>query len=722
KGFAAPVPAAKEGFAASVPATKEGFAAPVPAAKEGFAASDSLPRFPRPRKDSLPRFPRQRKASVCGRSLVHHPTSSNVSAIIVTDSDQKVLRQGSASRNNNLIRDLPAIRCPVPATKKGFAAPVPATKEGFAAPVPAAKEGFPASGSRDQGRIRRSGSRGQGRIRCLGSRGQGRIPCSGSRGQGRIRCLGSRAKGRPASLVHHPTSSNVSAIIVTDSDQKVLRQGSASRNNNLIRDLPAIRPRPRKDSLLRFPRPRKDSLPRFPRPRKDSLLRFPRPRKDSLLRFPRPRKDSLPRFPRPRKDSLPRFPRQRKASVCGRSLVHHPTSSNVSAIIVTDSDQKVLRQGSASRNNNLIRDLPAIRCPGSRDQERIPCSGSRDQGRIRCSGSRGQGRGFPAPVPATKEGFAAPVPAAKEGFAASVPAAKEGFPAPVPAAKEGFAASEGFAAPVPATKKGFAAPVPATKKGFACSGSRGQEEGFAASVPAPKEGQRLRSLVHHPTSSNVSAIIVTDSDQKVLRQGSASRNNNMEELHRNLKDVDLEAYNKIAASDDSHSPMPKKQACEQFRVENINIQSSYERIHIEQYDKDADLRKTFSKGLLFSKNTFTSIKDDFLRGALRLMKTLTRRGTSSIPNAENVEPNTNTSVELELAAPLVVWVKDDQDLDAYGASDPHIICRNGEYFVYLAAGRIFCNLATLCAMIVIRNLFWMFQRTRSLVYFQKKQG
>uniref|UniRef100_A0A8D8I9T8 (northern house mosquito) hypothetical protein n=2 Tax=Culex pipiens TaxID=7175 RepID=A0A8D8I9T8_CULPI len=81
--------------------------------------------------------------------------------------------------------------------------------------------------------------------------------------------------------------------------------------------------------------------------------------------------------------------------------------------------------------------------------------------------------------------------------------------------------------------------------------------------------------------------------------------------------------------------------------------------------------------------------DDFLRGALRLMKTLTRRGTSSIPNAENVKPNTNTSVELELAAPLVVWVKDDQDLDAYGASDPHIICRNGEYFVYLAAGVVF---------------------------------
>ncbi|KAL9692801.1 hypothetical protein quinque_015986 [Culex quinquefasciatus] len=75
-------------------------------------------------------------------SLVHHSTSSNVSAIIVTDSDQKVLRQGSASRNNNLIRDLPAIRCPVPATKKGFAAPVPAAKEGFAAPVPATKEGF----------------------------------------------------------------------------------------------------------------------------------------------------------------------------------------------------------------------------------------------------------------------------------------------------------------------------------------------------------------------------------------------------------------------------------------------------------------------------------------------------------------------------------------------------------------------------------------------------
>ncbi|XP_039448158.1 uncharacterized protein LOC120427368 [Culex pipiens pallens] len=67
-------------------------------------------------------------------------------------------------------------------------------------------------------------------------------------------------------------------------------------------------------------------------------------------------------------------------------------------------------------------------------------------------------------------------------------------------------AQERFAAPVSATKKEFAAPVPAAK------------EGFAASVPATKEGQRLRSLVHYPTSSNVSARFGPESPPARKRQ------------------------------------------------------------------------------------------------------------------------------------------------------------------------------------------------------------
>ncbi|KAL9695250.1 hypothetical protein quinque_014535 [Culex quinquefasciatus] len=90
---------------------------------------------------------------------------------------------------------------------KGFAAPVPAAKEGFAASVPATKEGQ-----------------------------------------------------RLRSLVHYPTSSNVSARFGPKSPPTMKRQ-----------------PKQQPDSGSSG-----DSLPRFPRPRKDSLLRFPRPRKDLL--------------------------------------------------------------------------------------------------------------------------------------------------------------------------------------------------------------------------------------------------------------------------------------------------------------------------------------------------------------------------------------------------------------------------------------------------------
>ncbi|XP_062538700.1 uncharacterized protein LOC134206975 [Armigeres subalbatus] len=123
------------------------------------------------------------------------------------------------------------------------------------------------------------------------------------------------------------------------------------------------------------------------------------------------------------------------------------------------------------------------------------------------------------------------------------------------------------------------------------------------------------------------------------------------------------------------------------------IQQAYERFN-QKYDKDCDLKKVFGAGLLTEKNLFTLVADDHLRGCLRIMAALTRRGLKLNPSTQS------TAIEEEMAAPLIRWtISLGEQVARYSAESaengtiilPHIICSGGQYYLYFGGHLIGCG-------------------------------
>ncbi|XP_062556603.1 uncharacterized protein LOC134221428 [Armigeres subalbatus] len=109
------------------------------------------------------------------------------------------------------------------------------------------------------------------------------------------------------------------------------------------------------------------------------------------------------------------------------------------------------------------------------------------------------------------------------------------------------------------------------------------------------------------------------------------------------------------------------------------IRQAYERMN-PSFFKEADLRKLFSLGLMLEKDTYAMVHDDHIRGCLRIMGRLTRKGVKKLRPVIEVEP------EEELASPLIRFISESpsalaEQLARYAAYDfendqkvpPHLI-------------------------------------------------
>ncbi|XP_062534178.1 uncharacterized protein LOC134203318 [Armigeres subalbatus] len=123
------------------------------------------------------------------------------------------------------------------------------------------------------------------------------------------------------------------------------------------------------------------------------------------------------------------------------------------------------------------------------------------------------------------------------------------------------------------------------------------------------------------------------------------------------------------------------------------IRKASERMNA-NYNRDSDLKKVFMFGLILEKGTFKYVKNDHVRGCLRIMAQLSRKGIKK-PQFE-----TPMTVEEELAAPLIRSIEESPSslavqLAKYAAIavergapvPPHII-NQGNVFVMFVEGQV----------------------------------
>ncbi|XP_065081594.1 uncharacterized protein LOC135704095 [Ochlerotatus camptorhynchus] len=131
----------------------------------------------------------------------------------------------------------------------------------------------------------------------------------------------------------------------------------------------------------------------------------------------------------------------------------------------------------------------------------------------------------------------------------------------------------------------------------------------------------------------------------------------------------------------------------------VLIQKTYERI-TPNYDKNSILAKIFSRGLMVEQGIFSGIQDDNLRGCLRIMQALSRRGFKQ----QEREHDKDLTIEHKIASDLVCFVLDTESslaeqLARYVACNveqgasvaPHIIFQGDEYFIYILGELIHCG-------------------------------
>ncbi|XP_062557056.1 uncharacterized protein LOC134221906 [Armigeres subalbatus] len=125
------------------------------------------------------------------------------------------------------------------------------------------------------------------------------------------------------------------------------------------------------------------------------------------------------------------------------------------------------------------------------------------------------------------------------------------------------------------------------------------------------------------------------------------------------------------------------------------IRKAYERMN-PRYNSESDLKSVFALGLMLNNDTFLEVKDDHIRGCLRILMQLSRKGVRKPRNVDTL------GVEEELASPLVRWIPESQtalavQLGKYAAYavehgepiPPHII-NQGDVFMLFIEGHIIC--------------------------------
>ncbi|XP_058448992.1 uncharacterized protein LOC131428951 [Malaya genurostris] len=79
---------------------------------------------------------------------------------------------------------------------------------------------------------------------------------------------------------------------------------------------------------------------------------------------------------------------------------------------------------------------------------------------------------------------------------------------------------------------------------------------------------------------------------------------------------------------------------------------AFDRIHEKNIQDTGDLKMLLRAGILFDNSSWNMIQDDFIKGALRLMKKISNKGIKRTTGMEN-----NASMEEITAAPIIKWIR-----------------------------------------------------------------
>ncbi|XP_065080134.1 uncharacterized protein LOC135702982 [Ochlerotatus camptorhynchus] len=152
-----------------------------------------------------------------------------------------------------------------------------------------------------------------------------------------------------------------------------------------------------------------------------------------------------------------------------------------------------------------------------------------------------------------------------------------------------------------------------------------------------------------------------------------------------------------------------------FRSYNgMIIQKAYERL-MPSYNKESNLKQVFARGLLVNRGTFSTFLDDNVRGCLRILVSLTRRGVRKSSLEES------TDIEAELAAPIIRCITDAEtalqeqlmkyvawNVDANVDVAPHLIFNGNNYFIYVDAQLIHGGIDSIRALDTLFKVFTVF--------------
>ncbi|XP_065090826.1 uncharacterized protein LOC135711797 [Ochlerotatus camptorhynchus] len=158
--------------------------------------------------------------------------------------------------------------------------------------------------------------------------------------------------------------------------------------------------------------------------------------------------------------------------------------------------------------------------------------------------------------------------------------------------------------------------------------------------------------------------------------------------------IEIQPLHNMLINSKKGVPAIKVQVLPNFRSYNgAMIRQAYERMN-PRYYREANVKKVFSLGLILENQTFTVVQDEHVRGCLRIMGRLSRKGVKKLPVVMSLE------VEEELASPLIRFIPDSpsalaEQLARYAAYDienfqkvpPHLI-NQGESFMIYAEGQI----------------------------------
>ncbi|XP_058840253.1 uncharacterized protein LOC131695751 [Topomyia yanbarensis] len=189
-------------------------------------------------------------------------------------------------------------------------------------------------------------------------------------------------------------------------------------------------------------------------------------------------------------------------------------------------------------------------------------------------------------------------------------------------------------------------------------------------------------------ASNVSSEIISLSEECAQLEATPANFNNISKLMADAQPFHNLLINGKKTVTDILNVLPHYKS-----YNGAMIRKAYERMN-PNYDAESDLKKVLCLGLILEGGTFKKVQDDHVRGCLRIMAQLSRKG---VRKPRIIMP---LEVEEELAAPLIRWIGESPSalavqLGTYAAYavehgepvPPHIV-NQGDVFMMFVQGHI----------------------------------